>query len=253
MTPARPDRVPDPQPRNTLYERRTRSRRRLTPLRRLLYRLAAPLAIGIVRLWWAMLPGGRVLGAGHLASAVAGHGAVIPVYWHGQQLLPVRHLLRARPAGLRLGFLISPSVDGELPAMLVRRVGGEVIRGSSSATGARALRDYYEALARNGISTAITPDGPHGPRRRFKPGAILVSQLSGRPLVPMAYAASRAWLFPTWDRFVLPLPFARTVLAIGEPVVVPKGLDAAGVERWQERMQAELEGLYTRARAALAQ
>ncbi len=47
--------------------------------------------------------------------------------------------------------------------MIVRNLGGEVIRGSSTHTGARALRDYYQALARDGVSPAITPDGPRGP------------------------------------------------------------------------------------------
>jgi len=238
-------------PRNSLYERRTRSSRKLTRTRMLGYRLAAPLAIGIVRLWWAMLPRVRVVGREHLEEAIAAHGAIIPVYWHGQQLVPVRVLLEAAARGLKLGFLISPSVDGELPALLVRRVGGHVIRGSSSNTGARALRDYYEAISKLGVSPAITPDGPHGPRRQFKPGAILISQLSGKPIVPMAYAASRAWLFPTWDRFALPWPFARIVLQVGEPVVIPKGLDAAALERWQEALRERLESLYASAHDAL--
>lgn len=235
--------------RNTLYERKTRSSRKLTRGRMLLYRLAAPLAIGIVRLWWAMLPRTRVIGQERLDAAIAQHAAVIPVYWHGQQLLPVRQLLAMADRGLKLGFLISPSVDGELPALLVRRIGGYVIRGSSSATGARALRDYYEAITKHGVSPAMTPDGPHGPRRQCKPGAILLSQLSGKPIVPMAYAASRAWLFRTWDRFALPWPFARVALVIGEPRVVPKGLDTAALERWQEELRVELESLYESAQA----
>jgi lysophospholipid acyltransferase (LPLAT)-like uncharacterized protein len=78
-----------------------------------------------------------------------------------------------------------------------------------------------------------------------------VSQLSGKPVVPMAYAASRVWLFPTWDRHVLPLPFARAVLAIGEPVIVPKGLDAAALQRWQDDFTARLDALFEQARQAL--
>jgi lysophospholipid acyltransferase (LPLAT)-like uncharacterized protein len=246
--------MPEPEstpPRNTLYERQTRSSRRLTRTRLFLYRMAVPLALGLIRLWWAMLPRVRVLGQQHLDGALRGHPSIIPVYWHGQQLLPVRRLLQESARGLKLGFLISPSVDGELPAMLVKKAGGHVIRGSSSATGARALRDYYEAIAKQGVSPAITPDGPHGPRRVFKPGAILLSQLSGRPIVPMAFAARRVWLFPTWDRFALPWPFTRAVLAIGEPVTVPKGQDAASLENWQRTMGEGLERLYEQARAAL--
>ena len=67
------------------------------------------------------------------------------------------------------------------------------------------------AIVRQGVSPAMTPDGPRGPRRQCKPGPVLVSQLSGKPVVPMAYAADRVWLFPTWDRHVLPLPFSRVV------------------------------------------
>ena len=244
--------MPDPTPpRNTLYDRQTRSRRKLTRTRRFLYQLAAPLAIGVVRLWWAMLPRMRVLGEQHLDDVLRDHPAIIPVYWHGQQLVPVKYLLQESGRGLKLGFLISPSVDGELPALLVRGAGGHVIRGSSSATGARGLRDYYEAIVKSGVSPAMTPDGPHGPRREFKPGAVLLSQLSGRPILPMAYSAGRVWLFPTWDRFALPWPFTRIVLAIGDPVVVPKGQDATSLATWQRDLGQELDRLFEEARAAL--
>lgn len=240
-----------PQPPRGPYEVRRRSRRQLTATRLFLYRLAAPVAIGLIRLWWALLGRTTVLGDERLSEALSRHGSIIPVYWHAHQLIPVRRLLKASGEGLKLGFLISPSVDGELPAMLVRRAGGHVIRGSSNLTGARALRDYYEAVVKNVVSPAVTPDGPSGPRRQFKPGAILLSQLTGKPMVPMAYAARWVWHFPTWDRFVLPLPFSRVVLAIGEPVTVPRGLGAAELADWQERMRAELETLFQQARTAL--
>jgi hypothetical protein len=151
---------------------------------------------------------------------------------------------------VKLGFLISPSVDGEIGAMIVRRMGGEVIRGSSSHTGARALRDYYTALVQDHVSPAITPDGPRGPPWKFKPGAVLLAQLSQRPIIPMAYAASRAWKIQ-WDQFVIPKPLARIAIAIGEPVYVAKGLDAAALERHQSEMEARLKSLYEDARRAL--
>jgi lysophospholipid acyltransferase (LPLAT)-like uncharacterized protein len=96
-----------------------------------------------------------------------------------------------------------------------------VIRGSSSHTGARALRDYYQALAHEGISPAITPDGPRGPPWKFKPGAMLLAQMSQRPMIPMAYAASRAWKIK-WDRFVIPKPFARIAIVVGSRSMSPR-------------------------------
>ena len=134
--------------------------------------------------------------------------------------------------------------------MLVRRIGGGVIRGSSSHTGARALRDYYQALVKDKLSPVITPDGPRGPRFKFKPGAILLAQMSGRPMLPLAYAASRAWLVK-WDKFVIPVPFARIAVAIGAPRYIPRGTDAAGMEKLQADMEVELKRLYEVAASGL--
>jgi lysophospholipid acyltransferase (LPLAT)-like uncharacterized protein len=175
----------------------------------------------------------------------------VPCYWHQHQLYCGRFLLEQRARGLNPGWLISPSVDGELGAMLVRRLGGAVIRGSSTHTGARALRDYYQALVKEGVSPVITPDGPRGPRFKFKPGALLLSQMSGRPILPMAYAASHAWLIK-WDKFVIPMPFARIVIALGEPLYAPRVADAAALERLQADMEARLHALFGTARAAVS-
>ena len=74
--------------------------------------------------------------------------------------------------------------------------------------------------------------------------------MSRRPILPMAYAASRAWLVK-WDKFVIPVPFARIVIAIGAPVYVPRVTDAAGLEALQGQMEARLKALYAAAQAAL--
>ena len=153
--------------------------------------------------------------------------------------------------GLRLGVLVSPSVDGEVPAAIARWLGAAVIRGSSTRTGARALRDYYELLVKQDVSPIITPDGPTGPRQHFKPGALMLAQLSGRPLLPMAFAASRAWRFG-WDRFVLPWPGARIAIAIGAPVYVDPDLTLAEVGALEElrvRMEQELRRQFDVAQA----
>jgi lysophospholipid acyltransferase (LPLAT)-like uncharacterized protein len=237
--------------RNTIYEQQTRSGRRLTRGRLWLYRALLPLGRGLIRLVWGWSRVVRTEGTEHVTAALSRASSFIPVFWHQHQLFCVRALLRMRERGVKVGFLISPSVDGEIGAMLVESLGMVVIRGSSSHTGARALRDYYLALARDAVSPAITPDGPRGPARQFKPGAILLAQLSQRPMIPMAYAASRAWQIQ-WDRFVIPKPFARIAVAIGAPVYVAKGLDAPGLERLQAEMAAQLLGLFEAARASLA-
>jgi lysophospholipid acyltransferase (LPLAT)-like uncharacterized protein len=236
--------------RNTIYEQTTRSGRQLTAGRQFLYKLIVPIGLSLVRVVWRWSRVVSIVGTEHIANSLEVAPSFIPVYWHQHQLFCVKHLLAQRTAGVKLGFLISPSVDGELGAMIVRSVGGEVIRGSSSHTGARALRDYYQALSRDDVSPAITPDGPRGPPRKFKPGAVLLAQLSQRPIIPMAYAASRAWKIQ-WDRFVIPKPLARIAIAVGAPVYIAKGLDAAGLERLQAEMEARLNSLYLQAKNAL--
>jgi lysophospholipid acyltransferase (LPLAT)-like uncharacterized protein len=236
--------------RNTIYEQQTRSGRRLTRARLFLYKIVVPVGLCLLRLVWAWSRIVQVTGAEHMTAALSKAPSFIPVYWHQHQLFCVKQLLAQRRVGLKLGFLISPSVDGEIGAMIVRSLGGVVIRGSSSHTGARALRDYYQALAHEGVSPAITPDGPRGPPWKFKAGAVLLAQLSGRPMIPLSYAASRAWMIK-WDRFVIPVPLSRIAIAVGEPVYVPKGLDAAGLERVQLDMERRLGALFTEAEAAL--
>jgi hypothetical protein len=241
---------PDDGSRNTIYGRKTRSQRRLTPARRWLYRLAMPLAMGLIRLWWSSCRIVSVRGVESFAAVMA-EGAVINVLWHQHLLFATRYLLGEQERGLRVGFLVSPSVDGEVPSMLASRAGAHVIRGSATNSGARALRDYLQAI-KEGISPLITPDGSTGPRYEFKPGAILLSQLSQRPIVPIAYYAHKAWLLNTWDRFVLPRPFTRIAIVVGAPRTVPKGLDAAALQRWQEEMTLELRRLFEEARLALS-
>jgi len=222
----------------------------MTPMRRFAWRLVASVGVGLVRLFWGTCRVVRVIGDEHMATALAVTPSLIPVYWHQHQLFCAKYLLEQAPRGLKLGFLISPSVDGEIGVMIVSHFGGHVIRGSTTHTGARALRDYYDGLVKQGVSPAITPDGPKGPRFVFKPGAILLSQMSQRPILPMAYAASRATLFQ-WDKFVLPWPFSRIVIAVGAPRQVPRTLQPAALEALQKEMAAEMKNLFGVARDAL--
>jgi len=244
------DTGPGGELRNTLYKTVTRSGRRMTRARRALYAVAVPTAMAVIRLWWLTCRVRKIDGDENLTAALEKAPSLVPCYWHQHQLFCAKYLLENRSRGLMPGWLISPSVDGELGAMMATRVGAKAIRGSSSHTGARALRDYYVALVKENISPVVTPDGPRGPRFKFKPGAILLAQMSGRPMLPMAYAASRAWLIK-WDKFVIPVPFARISIAIGKPRYVARVLGAEAVEALQLEMEQELKQLYAKAYAGL--
>jgi lysophospholipid acyltransferase (LPLAT)-like uncharacterized protein len=237
--------------RNTIYNQQTSSGRRLTAGRLWLYRMAAPIFLALVRVLWGWCRVVKVIGAEHITATLARSPSFIPVYWHQHQLFCAKFLFEQREVGLKPGALISPSVDGEFGAIIVRSLGGEVIRGSSTHTGARTLRDFYQALVHDGVSPIIAPDGPRGPPWKFKPGALLLAQLSQRPIIPLSYCASRAWKI-SWDRFVIPKFASRIVIAVGEPVYVAKGLDAAALEQLQADMEQRLTQLFGTAKSALA-
>ena len=166
------------------------------------------------------------------------HGQpVIYTLWHGR-LLPLGFLHR----GQGVIGLASRSADGEYIARALMHWGFGVIRGSSSKGGDTAFREMIRAL-RSGRSIAITPDGPRGPRQQLKPGVLQLAQVTGVPLVPVAAAATRAWWFESWDRFLVPQPFARVSVDYGEPVSIPRTADAVEIVALQQQIESTLNTL----------
>lgn len=139
--------------------------------------------------------------------------------WHGRLLGPTYH-----NRGQGVVTLVSRHRDGEYITRAVRRWGYTVVRGSASRGGREALRELIRHV-RAGRSLALTPDGPRGPFQRMKPGPVLIAQRTGAPIIPVGAAADRARFFGSWDRFLIPLPFARVRIVYGEPLHVPRDAD----------------------------
>lgn len=187
------------------------------------YAFLVALARGVAKLLWSTCKVDRIIGAEHMDTAVISGKPVIPCYWHQMHIFCSRYMLDQIPRGMKVGFLISPSVSGEVPAAMARKWGAEVVRGSPTRTGGQALRDMYLTVNKEGVSPVITVDGPKGPAEVVKIGAVLLARLTRAPMIPMAYAASSAKLWNSWDRFMLPRPFSKIVIVVGEPLVVPPG------------------------------
>ena len=152
----------------------------------------------------------------------AGGERFIYAFWHQRQVFFTWSHRDAEAA-----VLVSKSKDGEMIAstMELSRIGA--VRGSSSRGGSAAAREMVEIL-RAGRAVGITPDGPRGPAREVKEGAVRVAQLSGMPIVPIANAVSnKLELSRAWDRFHLPLPFGRSVVIYGDPIRVGEDDDLA--------------------------
>jgi hypothetical protein len=110
------------------------------------------------------------------------------------------------------------------------------VRGSSSRRGPQALLELTSWLER-GYNLAITPDGPRGPRYVVQPGVVALGQITGAPVIPISYRASRKFTLRSWDQFQIPLPFSRCEIILGKPICFPR--DASDAEREVLRKQLE--------------
>lgn len=137
---------------------------------------------------------------------------VILTLWHGEMLAL---LWNHREEGITV--LISEHGDGEIIARVAHSLGLRTVRGSTSRGAARALLGTSRTVLGGG-DVAFTPDGPRGPAQTFAPGALIVAQRTGAPIVAMRVFARRCWRLRSWDSFMIPKPFARVVIAYGDPL-----------------------------------
>jgi len=162
------------------------------------------------RSWRADLAGVETLD-----REIADRGCLIAL-WHGRMIVPV-----AQFKGRGIHVLVSPSEDGDLSERLLESFGYNVLRGSSSRGGARALREMLQILDGGG-AVVITPDGPRGPMHSVNAGLAWMARATGRPIIPVGVAADRAWRLKSWDRFTIPKRRARIAVTFGDPIRVPR-------------------------------
>jgi len=161
--------------------------------------------------------------------------------WHNRLLLlpfAIRRFIPQRQGAA----LISASRDGAWLAKLVRRFGFSVVRGSSSRRGAAAMLQLAEVIA-SGHDVVITPDGPRGPAYRPGGGIILLAQKTGARIVPLNLEFSRCWRLASWDRFILPRPFARVRFILGPPHEVLATANEEEFEAERERLKGAMMAL----------
>lgn len=165
--------------------------------------------------------------------------------WHGCTMVPV-FLLRGRG----IVALTSPSRDGEFISRYVEDTGGSVIRGSSGRYAARCALACVRAVQK-GATLALAPDGPKGPNGSVQPGVLYFAMKSGAPIYPAGVAAAPAWRLPTWDRHMLPKPFARAAIVFGAPIHVSADAGDEEISRLTELLGVRIDELQREAEAAL--
>ena len=246
-----PDRDSPPDFSDVESRRSSRSRRRMSGGRRLYYTLGMPLVRFLLWLLSSTYRVEKIIGSDIADRIVSDRKTVYaPCYWHQHHILCSGMLRDWIQRGFRACFLVSASVDGEVPSRIARSWGADVIRGSANQTGALVLRDMQQRI-RDGVAIVTTADGPNGPKYEFKSGAVLMARIGGTPLVPIACAADRAWYLDRWDDFMIPKPFARVALAVGEPIPVPRDTPMDKLEEYRLQMQYATNALMAESKQVL--
>jgi lysophospholipid acyltransferase (LPLAT)-like uncharacterized protein len=194
------------------------------------------------------------LGRDSIQRTWASGAPVMMAFWHGRIMLAPHGW--PPDAGQPPLMLISQSSEGEIIAQACEGVGVATIRGSTMKKGrdkggAAAFRGMVRH-ARGGGCAIITPDGPKGPRMRATLGAIKLAQTAGCGIVAMTWSTRRGFTMDSWDRFVIPMPWGRGIMAWSDPLPMP-GRDATEdeVEAARRLLEDTLNDLTARCDAAM--
>jgi len=225
------------------------SQRRRRSLLATLAVVLAPLIVAFVKLLWASCRF-RVSGEDPVRRIIERGEPLILTSWHEGVFVMAWYSLRLARMGARVTYLVSPSRDGDLVVRMLEVIGSQVVRGSATRSGVRALHGLYRAITGEGGSPLLLCDGPQGPRYYCKAGPVLLGQLSGARILPIGSWPRRAVHLRTWDRAFVPLPLTRVEIMLGEPITVASGLSAEQQEHERVALEQRLLCLAARARQA---
>lgn len=138
-------------------------------------------------------------------------GNAVLILWHDR--LFFAPIITQRYLKLPVCALVSASKDGAKLTAFYNLMGIQCARGSSNQLGAEALMTLARVM-RKGAHAGITPDGPKGPRREFKLGALGLARVTKRPIVVMGVHYHQCWRLSSWDQFALPVPFSVVDLTL---------------------------------------
>jgi lysophospholipid acyltransferase (LPLAT)-like uncharacterized protein len=171
--------------------------------------------------------------------------ALIFAVWHNRLSLSLtlyENFVRRHQPERMLVCLVSASRDGGLLARVMELFHVETVRGSSSRRGPQALRELV-SWGERGYDLAITPDGPRGPCYAVRDGVIATAQLTGMTIVPASYRLNWKIRLKSWDRFQIPLPFARCDITTGKVMRVPREATEAEREVLRQQLEAEMRAI----------
>jgi lysophospholipid acyltransferase (LPLAT)-like uncharacterized protein len=158
----------------------------------------------------------ELLNSERYADLKAKRVPILFALWHGRMFLPID---AHRNEGIVT--MASKSQDGNIITRWLENNGYLVTRGSTSRGGSEALRRMVRHV-RSGHNVALTVDGPKGPARVVQSGVVRLARMTDAWILPISFSSSLPLFLRSWDRYLLPKPFSRNVVAYGEPFAVPQ-------------------------------
>jgi lysophospholipid acyltransferase (LPLAT)-like uncharacterized protein len=165
--------------------------------------------------------------------------------WHNRLALSLsvyNRYVRQLDPSRRMAAMVSASRDGGMLTRVLELFEVQPVRGSTSRRGPQAMRELT-SWAERGYDLAITPDGPRGPACQAQEGVISLGQLTGLPIVPASMSLTLKWKLPSWDRFQLPLPFARCDVRTAPMLRVPRDATESERELLRQRLEQRLSDI----------
>lgn len=178
---------------------------------------------------------------------------VIFAMWHNRPFYLMYYHVNVLRNKLKIPqvVLVSESRDGQFIANNLKMWGVKSVRGSSTRGAKKALKEMFGFL-RKKVSVVVTPDGPLGPAYEFKAGVLGLAQLSSAPIIPITWYANKYWALGTWDKFMIPKPFSKIAVEIGEPIYIDKKLkDEALLEEKRLEVQQKMMDLMDAAKSQI--
>ena len=177
----------------------------------------------------------RIEGIEHEKEAIKKSGKTVYCSWHQRILFHPWHLSKRG-----VTVMVSQSRDGEFAARFVNAIGLSDVRGSSTRGGMGALIKLTQKILKGETNGGMIVDGPLGPPRVVKMGAVLIAKRSNVPLMPIMWGADRCWVLNSWDRFIIPKPFARIAYCYSEPIWVPETAEDEELEKYRKLLEDSL-------------
>jgi lysophospholipid acyltransferase (LPLAT)-like uncharacterized protein len=218
----------------------TKAGQKFTWWEKILLVIVPPLVVAVVKLLDLTYRVSKVEGKVQAEKEVARHeGRAVYCTWHQRMFYLCNYLGR-----LHVTIMMSKSKDGEWVARIADYFGYMNVRGSSAKGdekkgGSEAWHELVERV-RDGENAGMFLDGPRGPAREAKIGAVLIARETGAPIIPVLWGCDRAWVFNSWDRYMIPKPFAKIYFKHGDPIYVPADASREELEGYRKQLEDQM-------------